>query len=185
MSVLDLPRLWRPETHQVLFRRILDVAARPGQIADLGDLLDGHPAALAALATFCDNTQTLYDLTGSLGMGDWAFLDARRAEPDSAMFVLAAGAEPPLFAPRLGTLDAPEGGATLVVVVESLTAGPALTLTGPGIKGTATLAPQGMAPDWLTARARWCADFPMGVDMVLADATRLVVLPRTTKIKGV
>ncbi len=182
MSVLDMPRLWRPETHQALFRRVLDVAARPGQIADLGDLLDDRPAALAALATFCDNTQTLADLTGTLSDTDLAFLDVGRASAEQVGFILVAGAAAPEFTPRLGTLDTPEDGATLVIMVDCLTGGDALSLTGPGINGTATLAPMGLAPDWLTARARWCADFPMGVDMVLADATRLAVLPRTTKI---
>ncbi|MBC7155530.1 MAG: phosphonate C-P lyase system protein PhnH [Rhodobacteraceae bacterium] len=182
MSVLDLPRLWRPETHQALFRRILDATARPGQIADLGDLLDGRPAALAALATFCDNTQTLADLTGTLSETDLAFLDVGKATPEQAGFILARGADAPGFIPRLGSLDAPEGGATLVVMVESLKDGAPLVLTGPGIKRTATLAPKGLAPDWLAARARWCADFPMGVDIVLADATSLMILPRTTKI---
>ena len=95
MSVLDLPRLWRPETHQALFRRILDVAARPGQIADLSDLLDGRPAALAALATFCDNTQTLADLTGGLSASDLAFLDVGTAPVETAGFILASGAGAP------------------------------------------------------------------------------------------
>ncbi|MDZ4085456.1 MAG: phosphonate C-P lyase system protein PhnH, partial [Tabrizicola sp.] len=126
MSVLDLPRLWRPETHQALFRRILDVAARPGQIADFADLLDGRPAALAALATFCDNTQKLADLSGTLSATDLAFLDVGMATADQAGFILAQGAMPPDFTPRLGTLDAPEGGATLVVMVESLTDGAGL-----------------------------------------------------------
>lgn len=182
MSVLDLPRLWRPATHQALFRRILDVAARPGQIADLGDLLDGRPAALAPLATFCDNTQTLADLTGTLSDTDLAFLDVGKAAPEQAGFILAAGAGAPDFTPRLGSLDAPEGGATIIVTVESLTDGSVLTLTGPGIATQTRLAPKGLAPGWLTARARWCADFPMGVDLVLADATCLTVIPRTTKI---
>lgn len=182
MSVLDLPRLWRPETHQALFRRILDVAARPGQIADLSDLLEDRPAALAALATFCDNTQTLADLTGSLSATDLAFLDVGTTTAEQAGFILADGAAEPDFSPRLGSLDAPEGGATIVIMVDSLTDGAALTLTGPGIKGTATISPKGLAPGWLTARARWCADFPIGVDLVLADATRLTVLPRTTRI---
>jgi alpha-D-ribose 1-methylphosphonate 5-triphosphate synthase subunit PhnH len=182
MSVLDLPRLWRPETHQALFRRILDVAARPGQIADLGDLLDGRPAALAALATFCDNTQTLSDLTGTLSATDLAFLDVGAATAEQAGFIFAQGAEAPVFSPRLGTLDTPEDGATVILMVESLTDGAALTLTGPGIKATSTISPKGLAPGWLTARARWCADFPMGVDLVLADANCLTVFPRTTKI---
>jgi alpha-D-ribose 1-methylphosphonate 5-triphosphate synthase subunit PhnH len=165
-----------------MFRRILDVAARPGQIADLGDLLDGRPAALAALATFCDNTQTLADLTGTLSDTDLAFLDVGKAAPEQAGFILAAGAGAPDFTPGLGSLDSPEGGATIIVMVESLMDGAALTLTGPGIATQTRLAPKGLAPGWLTARARWCADFPMGVDLVLADATCLTVLPRTTKI---
>jgi len=181
MSLLDLPRLWRPETHQALFRRILDATARPGRIADLSDLLDGRPAALAALATFCDKTQTLADLTGALTDTDLAFLDVRVVAVDRAGFILAHGSVVPEVSPRLGSLEAPEAGATLVVTVESLTDGVPLTLTGPGIATAATLAPQGLSPDWLTARARWCADFPLGVDMVLADATRLAILPRTTR----
>lgn len=184
MSMLDLPRLWRPETHQALFRRILDVAARPGQIADLSDPLDGRPAALAALATFCDNTQTLAELTGTLSETDLAFLDVAIATAERAGFILAKGTDAPGFTPRLGTLDAPEGGATIVVMVESLTDGAALTLTGPGIRTEMRLAPKGLVPDWLAARAHWCANFPMGVDMVLVDATRLTILPRTTGIKG-
>ena len=184
MSVLGLPRVWRPETHQALFRRILDATARPGMAVDLADLLDGAPAALAALATFCDNTQSLADLTGTLTPSDWAFLDVPRTAPEKAAFILAHGAEAPAFAPRLGALDLPEGGATVVVLVDSLSGGAALALQGPGISATRSLAPQGLAPEWLTARARWCADFPLGVDLVLADAAQLTALPRTTQVKG-
>jgi alpha-D-ribose 1-methylphosphonate 5-triphosphate synthase subunit PhnH len=184
MSLLDLPRLWRPETHQALFRRILDVTARPGRIADLSDLIDGRPAALAALAMFCDNTQTLADLTGMLSEADLAFLEARTAPPEQAGFILARGTDAPSFTPRLGTLEAPEGGATVVVMLDSLSDGAPLTLTGPGIAGQITLSPRGFAKGWLDARARWCADFPLGVDLVLADAARLAVLPRTTRIEG-
>jgi alpha-D-ribose 1-methylphosphonate 5-triphosphate synthase subunit PhnH len=182
MSVIDLPALWRPENHQALFRLILDATARPGQGADLSPHLGGAHAALGALATFCDNTQTLADLTGTLTDADWRFLDVARAPADQAAFILAQGSDAPTFQPRLGTLDAPEGGATLIVKVASLTEGQPLILTGPGIKTTTSLHVTGLAPDWLTARARWCADFPMGCDMVLADDTSVAILPRTTKI---
>ncbi|MBE0454775.1 phosphonate C-P lyase system protein PhnH [Roseovarius autotrophicus] len=184
MSVLDLPRLWRPETHQALFRRILDATARPGTLADTADLTEGAPAALAALATFCDNTQTLADLTGSLGATDWAFLDVARAAPEAADFILADGATAPGFTPRLGTLDLPDGGATVIVTVAALDGGATLVLQGPGIKDSRSIAPRGLAPGWLAARARWCADFPMGVDFVLADGQSLMILPRTTQITG-
>ncbi|CAM5545743.1 Alpha-D-ribose 1-methylphosphonate 5-triphosphate synthase subunit PhnH [Frigidibacter albus] len=182
MSVIDLPALWRPENHQALFRLILDATARPGQCADLSPHLGGAHAALGVLATFCDNTQTLADLTGDLTDSDWRFLDVARAPVEQAAFILARGSDAATVQPRLGSLDAPEGGATLIVKVSSLSGGTALALTGPGIKDTTTLHVTGLAPDWLTARARWCAAFPLGCDMVLADETRVAVLPRTTKI---
>ncbi len=182
MTVLDLAPVWRPANHQALFRLILDIAARPGTLADLSAHLGDAPASLAALATFCDNTQALADLTGTLDETAWRFLDAQRAAPEGAGFILAAGGTAPSFTPRIGTLDAPEGGATIVLLVDSLSEGPPLTLSGPGIKTTNTLHVTGLAPDWLVARARWCADFPMGCDMVLTDATRVAILPRTTKI---
>jgi alpha-D-ribose 1-methylphosphonate 5-triphosphate synthase subunit PhnH len=185
MSVIDLPALWRFENHQALFRLILDATARPGQCADLSPHLGGAHATLGVLATFCDNTQTLADLTGNLTDSDWRFLDVARAPAEQAAFILAHGSALPAFQPRLGTLDAPEGGATLIVKVAGLTGGTALALTGPGIKDTTNLHVTGLAPGWLAARARWCADFPMGCDMVLADETRVAILPRTTKITEV
>ena len=183
MPMLDLPALWRPETHQTLFRLILDATARPGTVADLSAHLGDGTAALAVLASFCDNTQSLADLTGTVDATARNFLDTPTAIADQAAFVLADGAAAPGFTPRLGTLDLPDGGATIVLQVAHLGAGQALRLSGPGIKDITTLHVSGLHAGWLTARAQWCANFPLGCDMVLADATTIAVLPRTTQIK--
>jgi len=177
-----LPAIWRPECHQAIFRLLLDATARPGQVAALAAHLGEAHAALAVLATFCDATQSLADTTGSLSSAERNFLGARPAAPEAAAFILADGAAAPGFTPCLGSLDAPERGATVVLRVAELEAGEALTLTGPGIPGRRVMKLRGLAPEWLLARARWCAEFPLGCDLVLADATRVAVLPRTTNI---
>ncbi|MDZ4136875.1 MAG: phosphonate C-P lyase system protein PhnH, partial [Paracoccaceae bacterium] len=144
MTTLDLPALWRPETHQALFRLILDATARPGTLADISTHLSGETAALAVLACFCDNTQSLADLTGTIDATARNFLDTPKTAADQAAFVLADGAAAPGFTPRLGTLDLPDGGATLVLQVAHLGAGQALRLSGPGIKDTTTLHVSGL-----------------------------------------
>jgi alpha-D-ribose 1-methylphosphonate 5-triphosphate synthase subunit PhnH len=36
--------------------------------------------------------------------------------------------------------------------------------------------------DWLLRRADWVVGFPLGIDILLSDATRIVALPRTTHV---
>ena len=183
MTAIDLAPVWRPENHQALFRLLLEAAARPGHVANLSAHLGGAPAALGVLATLCDSTQTLADAGGLLDAGAWRFLDARPAPPEAAAFILADGAAPPGFTPQLGTLEAPETGATLIVRVERLGEGQRLILAGPGIKGDCPLHVAGLALQWLSLRAVWCAHFPLGCDIALADASRVAILPRPTTIK--
>ena len=183
MTRIELAPVWRAEAHQQMFRRLLDATARPGTLAELAELSGNAPVALAVLAVFCDNTQTLADLTGSLTEADRRFLDAANAAPGTARFILADGAKPPGdLNPACGTLDLPDLGATLVIRVSALGTGNLLHLSGPGIPGTRDLAVTGLHDGWLAARTRWCADFPTGCDIVLADETGAVVLPRTTQI---
>jgi alpha-D-ribose 1-methylphosphonate 5-triphosphate synthase subunit PhnH len=182
MTAIDLAPLWRPENHQALFRLLLEATARPGHVANLSAHLGGATAALGVLATLCDNTQTLADAGGLLNASAWRFLDARPAPPEAAAFILAYGAAPPAFIPSLGTLEAPETGATVIVQLERLGEGQRLILAGPGISGTRALHVAGLAPEWLALRAVWCAHFPLGCDIALADASRVAILPRTTTI---
>lgn len=185
MTMLEIPAIWQPAAQQQIYRKLLDVMARPGMIADLTTELEGTPAWLGALAALLDNTQTLADLSGRLSTRDREFLEARDAPPNDANFILADGATPPpaTLTPSPGKLEAPENGATLVVIVSDLNGGPALAeLTGPGIADTRTLACTGLARDWLTARARWTRAFPLGVELILADTACILCIPRSTRI---
>ncbi len=183
MATIEIAPVWQAVTHQALFRRILDATARPGIVADLGSLLGAADAALGTLAVFCDASQTLADLTSGLGESEWRFLGAKPCCPETARFILADGTkEPGAWTPCRGSLEAPDLGTMIVLRVQQLSQGFPLFLSGPGISGKRQLPVTGLHSGWLAAREHWCAAFPLGCDIVLADAARIAVLPRTTLI---
>jgi len=181
--LIEVPAVFSPACRQRVFRRLLDAAARPGTVAELSDLAAGAPAWLAVLSVFVDRAVSFADPDGLLGTRDRAFLPARSEAPDRAAWLLRDGRRPvpACFVPALGTLEEPERGATLALRVEGVGRGRSLHLSGPGIEGSRSLAVAGLDPSWLTARCGWCAFFPRGVDVVLADRERVAVLPRTTR----
>jgi alpha-D-ribose 1-methylphosphonate 5-triphosphate synthase subunit PhnH len=182
--------LWHPLAQQRIFRRLMDACAYPGRLADLSDA--GAKALSAVLATLLDGEVSLADPDDLVAESDWPRLEARRATPEVADFIVCDGAiapkTAPAFSPRLGTLENPERSATLILRVAKLggdeSRGMRLILSGPGIEGTQTLSVDGLAPAWLSARAAWAAVFPLGVDYILVDRERAAFLPRTTQIKG-
>lgn len=182
--MIDVPRPFRPSCRQRVFRRLLDAAARPGTPAELAAELDGAPAWVGVLSVFVDRTVRLADPDGLLDPRSRIFLPAEPAPAEAAGWVLLDGSRPPRpgFTPELGSLEEPERGATLVLVVDALERGRSLRLAGPGIDGERRVAVAGLAAAWLDARRRWCALFPRGVDLVLADRDRALVLPRSTRV---
>ncbi len=185
VNALSLQAIWQPLTQQRAFRALMRAFAYPGRPAALAD--SGTTALTAVLATLLDGEASLADPHEKMDAADWPRLEARRAAPEAADFIVLDGRRAPDFAPRLGTLESPEKGATLIVQVAALGAGDgvdkALSLTGPGIADTAQLAVTGLNPAWLAARRDWCAAFPLGVDFILVDAQQAVCLPRTTRIQ--
>ncbi len=104
------------------------------------------------------------------------------ADPGAAMFALiadgAALPELPVFAQ--GAPDDPQDGATLIVAVAALHAGP-LTLAGPGIPGVRGFGAAGLPADLARRLAENAAGFPLGVDLILCGPAHLAGLPRTTR----
>lgn len=169
--------IFDPLAQQQAFRRLMDCFARPGRIAEF----DGD-ALRSVAATLLDGAVSLADPHGLIAPGDWPKLEARAGAPETADFVVAAGDRAPGFAPRLGTLESPERSATVLLRVRALGRGQRYRLTGPGVNGAATLAVDGLDARWIEARAQWVAAFPLGVDLILVDATRAAALPRTTHL---
>jgi alpha-D-ribose 1-methylphosphonate 5-triphosphate synthase subunit PhnH len=82
-----------------------------------------------------------------------------------------------------GTDLYPDRSTTLALAIQSISGGPNLTLTGPGIDGSITIAPQGLPADFLAQWTENGAQFPRGIDLLLVADGQLIGLPRTTRIK--
>ena len=84
------------------------------------------------------------------------------------------------FAGRM--FEAPISEAAIVgaALGAALTGGPAVRLTGPGIRGTATLAPAGLRPSFWREVAANNARYPLGVDCLLVAGAEVIGLPRST-----
>ncbi|MDO9215691.1 MAG: phosphonate C-P lyase system protein PhnH [Lacisediminimonas sp.] len=186
---MNIREWWMPDAQQQAFRAVLDAFSRPGKHATF---MDGAGEALPhLLATVLDESVTLADPDQLLDADQRRLLLAPEAGPNEARFILFDGkcAPPPGYEPPLGTLDAPEAGATLILAVGALLPGSqaqagcmTLNLRGPGIEDQTTLHVAGLHRAWLDRRAQWVSEFPLGVDLVLCAPQRLVALPRTTRI---
>lgn len=174
---------------QTLFRQLLDALAHPGRIHTLHRPLAVPaplaPAAGAVALTLCDFETPVW--LQSPEAAPWLrfhcacpLVDA----PATARFVFIdqPAAMPPLSDFAQGEPEYPDRSATLVLQVASLT-GHGLTLSGPGIAGTARLGvsglPAGFWDDWRAQHAR----FPLGVDLILVAGERFAALPRTTRVE--
>ena len=182
---------------QRTFRKILSAQSSPGTLADLSgeaELLDLDVAfnkgiLLVALVLLDAETSFYVASPGSEAhartISQMSY--ARIAYPDEADFVFVLGGEgaaEAIAAAKAGTLVDPHLGATIVIEARYLSSEGPLLLSGPGIESTARLG-VGLEGGWVEARRAKNVEFPLGVDILLVDASsRLVSLPRTTVIRG-
>jgi alpha-D-ribose 1-methylphosphonate 5-triphosphate synthase subunit PhnH len=181
-----LEPIFTPNVQQAVFRDLLKAQSYPGLPVALTPAIHGICAHRAVLAALLDGEVSLADPLNLLSAdGDWPFLEARRAAPGQADFILARGDAAMNLKPRLGTLAEPEKSATLVLTVARLLgdAGLALRVSGPGVKSPRELRIQGLDDHWLRLRNDWNAAFPMGVDFILAGEDGIAALPRTTHVE--
>ena len=198
MLKVELPAVWQDEVQQQIFRQLLSCISFPGTIADLSNYLQGSNALIGVLATLLDNTVTLHDAHGlikhrdtrSVGASAYRrFMSSPTVPVSEARFIVADGAISPNpdFNPNLGTLDSPEFGATVILQGEEIGSGElTLNLSGPGISSKnqkpTQLLIKGFHQDWFARRQQWVSAFPLGVDIVLVDNTKVVMIPRTTHV---
>lgn len=176
---------------QKTFRALLDAMAHPGRIVSLPVAVE-PPRPLRCAATAVALTLLDHDTP--------VWLDTTVAESGRAMDYLrfhcgcpfVDGPTEARFAligdtttlPHLGRFDAgsdvyPETATTLIVEVSGLDGGPAVTLTGPGIRGSAAFAPYGL-PDWFwNAWAVNHGAYPLGIDIILTCGGDIAALPRS------
>lgn len=169
---------WVPQRQQGVFRQLMRAFSYPGRI----ETLAGEAALTQTLATLVDSEVTLADPQQLIDALTRQRLQTRMTGAERAQFIVADGGLPPAFEPSLGTLESPELGATILLQVAKLGEGSAWQLTGPGIAASQSLAIAGLDPAWIERRRCWNEGFPLGVDLVLIDRSRIVALPRTTSI---
>jgi len=176
--------IWLPEVQQQVFRGLMEVMSRPGKSINLAELAGNAMPARALLATLLDAEVTFCDHNGLLDESDWPLLQAKKATVEHANYILCRGENEVDFEPMLGALSSPEHSATLVLVVENLSEGSShLTFSGPGVNGEISVKVAGLNRDWLNQREQWISSFPLGVDLLLVDSSRVMAIPRTTKIE--
>lgn len=181
---MRIEAIWQAGVQQRVFRELVEAFSHPGEIRDLTRHVGDISAQRAILATLMDGEVTLADPLGRVTPTDWPLLQAKQGDAENARYVVARGAQAPNFQPALGTLESPELSATVLIAVDEIGQGElALDLAGPGIEGKRPLRVTGLHRDWLVRRAEWVCDFPLGVDLLLADARHVVALPRTTRIE--
>ena len=195
---------------QQTFRVLLEAMSLPGRLHALpGSAIDGLAPAQADLAppvgigmaavllTLLD-AETPVLLAGAMASDTvkaWIrfHTSARPATMVDAPALAAAEARdvtPALWQRlALGSDEAPQDGATLIVEVDALSDGDAdtpdgiaLVLHGPGIESTRALVVQGLPDAFWQWRQALATAMPRGVDLVLIHGRRVAAIPRSTRL---
>jgi alpha-D-ribose 1-methylphosphonate 5-triphosphate synthase subunit PhnH len=176
---------------QTAFRAVMTAMAHPGRVVDLGDGLVPptplSPAAAAVLLSLTDPETPVWYEAAPPEVADWLRFHTGAPSVDQAeradFALLRAGSDVAKWRDfATGTATDPHRSATLVLPVEAFEGGPGLVLRGPGIDGSARIAPLGLPTGFVAAMAANGALFPLGFDLLLTSGTRLLALPRTTRI---
>lgn len=178
---------------QSTFKTLMDCMARPGTIATVSapsapPLPMGPGAGVIAL-TLCDHDTPVFlspalmeaGVQGWLAFQTGSLLTEDRTEAAFAFFEKGT-ALPALSTFSTGSQEYPDRSTTIIAELPALLGGTPLTLSGPGIDGEATIAPQGLPPHFENMWRENAALYPRGVDLVLVSGTEILCLPRTTAI---
>ncbi len=178
---------------QHTFRMAMEALANPGRMRRAGQHLTDAPlpAAAAALAlALCDYETPLFlasSVSATTGVGDYLrfHTDAMLvANPATAAFALIDLSHDDLNLASFaqGSPEYPDRSTTVIVIVNTLTDGPAMVLSGPGIARTTELRVAGLPGDFEEQWRANRASFPLGIDIIFATSDAIVGLPRSTCI---
>ncbi len=174
---------------QATFRAVLDAMSRPGSLHRTGARLDAPPplaaATAAVLLTLVDNETPLWLDPAADAARDWLAFHCGAvivAAPDKAAFAVALSPVE-LGSLAVGSHEAPEDAATLIVQVAALGSGVGYRLAGPGLREPTLFAADGLTADFVQRWQRNHALYPCGVDLILCAGTTLAALPRSVSIE--
>ncbi len=187
---LDLPGFADPvaDAHAT-FRAVLDALAHPGRVQLAGTGLRPPaplmPATAALLLTLVDVETPLWLAPDFWPAREWIVFHTGASpidDPARAAFAVAATLSD-FEGFSAGTDEAPETSATPIVQIAGFGVGQRLRLSGPGVRGSATLHADGLPPDFPALWAANHALYPRGVDLVLVAGEALVALPRSVRVE--
>jgi alpha-D-ribose 1-methylphosphonate 5-triphosphate synthase subunit PhnH len=178
---------------QGIFRSVLDAMAHPGRVVTVPSALEPPAPLDPATAAVC---LTLLDFETPLWLDPAArtpeVLDYLRfhcgvpvceSRAEAAFSVVADALRlPPLGSFQAGSDEYPDRSTTVIVQVGGVMEGIGRRLTGPGIDGERWLALEGVSGRiWGMLRENQGL-FPRGIDVLVTAGSRLVGLPRTTRL---
>lgn len=195
-TVAELPMKYAEKvlSAQAIFRSVMDAMARPGSVHHL-EPVTGAPApmmrgtAAIAMTLFDHDTPVWLDpaMAATPDVGKWLKFHTSApvvGDPSISSFALIGDAAklPKLDCFALGSSEYPDRSTTLILQVASLTHGPAVELSGPGIDGVAMLQAVLQPPDLVAQLAINHELFPRGIDVVLVADDAVVAIPRTARL---
>lgn len=173
---------------QTAFRAIMQAMAAPGRIghlhADVSPPMGMAAASATVLLTLCDLDTAVWcsDLESDAARFLRFFADACLVEaPGDADFAFIRSGDvfPALSRFKHGDDQYPDRSATVIVEVSAFGGGMPVSLAGPGIEDTVTIAPAGLPEDFW---AQWSENhmlYPCGVDLFFTCGSAMIGLPRS------
>lgn len=179
---------------QALFRTVLNAFSRPGRVATVTtDIEPPQPlhTASAAIALSLFDLSTPYWIDPAIAENEAIdyigfHSGARQTEtPVRAVFAILRGTGNAIAwdAFSIGTPDYPDRSTTLIVQVDALQEDGPVKLTGPGIRTEHRVCVDGIDDGFWAARQENAQLYPLGTDIILVADTRLICLPRTTRVE--
>lgn len=184
---------------QIAYRKVVDSMSRPGMISNLSEEADnaafqtGCFPSTEILALMLLDTEVTFKVMSKREEKISSLINqltyAKTAEADRANFIFLLKdceqeqLKAALQSAKTGSLVNPHESAIVIIETESVSTGTGLTLTGPGIE-TEQAANITAADTWLDIRSEKNREYPMGIEIILTDASHSILcLPRTTKIR--
>ena len=171
---------------QQAFRCVLNALSRPGQYFSIGSPIKGLSLGAATshvLLTLTDDDTAVWWQAPDSASENWLRFHTgaqRTATAQKAAFavLLNAGAMPLLNTFAIGTVEAPERAATLLIEVPSFESGPAVEWRGPDIQRIEVVRIAGLPDDFWSQWQANNASFPQGIDIVFTCGDAVLGLSR-------
>ncbi len=174
------------------FRALLAAMSEPGTLHHLVTAIEPpaglSPAAANVLLTLADHDTPIWlaPAINGAGAGYVRFHCGApiAGSPGEARLAIIDGAiaDVPLSAFAIGEDRYPDRSATIIVQCTQLVSGRPVSLSGPGIRGSRLVAPDGLRPGFWTEVAANHAHYPLGVDFVLVAGSTIMAIPRSTAV---